>query len=134
MNLPLKGGQQATLRDRLTYAQARSIRVAMLAANDDKRLMADLDMVMVKAYVSSWNVLDVEGKAVPVDQPELAPDDVIQAIQVAALELWSGEQGVPKAGNGTSPSLPLEPPSETSTTTSATSSFSATTPAGTTTS
>ena len=33
MRLPLQGGQEATLRERLTYAQARIIRVAMLAAD-----------------------------------------------------------------------------------------------------
>lgn len=104
MILPLKGGQSATLRERLTYAQGRAVRVAFIEVTKDPAAYADLPMALVRAYVSSWNVLDVDGRAVPLDQPELAPWDTIEAIGEAIMPLWKQGDGLPKAPNGRSPS------------------------------
>jgi hypothetical protein len=102
MRVPLQGGQHAELRDRLTYGQARIVRAAMVAIDIDKAALPDLDLALVCAYVSSWNVLDLDGNAVGLDTPELAPDDMIQAIALAALAKWKGTAGIPKAGSGSS--------------------------------
>lgn len=131
MRLELAGGQSATLRERLTYGQARDLRVAFLKANDDPTLAADVPLALMRAYVSSWNVLDFEGRAVSLDMPELAPDDVLIEISAAAIDLWNGtSKELPKAGNGISAiSLP-EPVSVDSIPTSPMPSSSSTTPDG----
>lgn len=95
----LGGDQSATLRERLTYGQARMVRAAMLAADADKAALADLDLELVKAYVSAWTVLDLAGEPVSLDTPELAPDDVIQTIAVKAISIWQGTAKIPKAGS-----------------------------------
>jgi len=133
MRLPLTGGMEATLRDRLTYGQARDLRVAFLQAKDDPAAAADLPLALMRAYVSAWTVLDFDGHAVSVDTPEDAPDDVLIEISAAAIDLWNGtSRELPKAGNGIAHSSPLEPASSSLTPTSVTPSSSSTTPAGTT--
>lgn len=102
MKLDLGDGQSADLRERLSYSAARDVRRVFIESGEDRRAMADVDIAMVRAYVSSWTVLDTEGKAVPLDAPEQAPDDIIQAIAAKALDLWNGRAD-PKgsAGSGT---------------------------------
>ena len=114
MNVSLEGGQSATLRERLTYAQARMVRAAYYALEGNPMAQADLDLAMVKAYVSGWNVLDLDGKAVSLDTPELAPDEVIQAIFHAAADLFGLQKvAVPKDdGDASSPTTSPELPSE----------------------
>jgi hypothetical protein len=75
----------------------------MVAVEQDKSALVDLDLTLVGAYVSAWNVLDLEGNAVPLDAPQNAPDDVIQAIALACLELWKTAQ-LRNAGPGRSQS------------------------------
>lgn len=94
--LDLPGGQHADLRERLIYSQAQPVRVVMA-----ERRLADLDIALVRAYVQAWSVLDPDGNAVPLDTPEAAPDDVVQAIAVEAMRLWNGA-ALPKAGPGRS--------------------------------
>jgi hypothetical protein len=108
VNLPLPGGQSATLRDRLLYGQARSVRAALVAMENDPAAAVDLDMALVRAYVESWHVMGLDGAAVPLDTPELAPDDVVQAIAVEAIGIWRAAV-LPKAGPG--PSLSTLPES-----------------------
>lgn len=106
MRIELTGGDWADLRDRLLYGQAREVRLAMVAIEADKAAMADVDIVLVRAYVADWHVHDLAGELVPLDTPEAAPDDVIQAIALAGMELWKGKPAIPKAGKKTLPSTP----------------------------
>ena len=129
MNLDIGSGQSVTLRDRLTYGQARGVRMAYYQTETDALAKADLDIALVKAFVSSWNVLDVDGKAVPLDQPEQAPDDVIQAIVEVAAELFANAK-LPKAGGDSSPTTPPELHNGSTTPEPLTSSFSTLTPVG----
>ncbi len=87
--LDLPEGQWADLRERLLYPQARSIRAGILAASTDEGAV-DFDLIAVRAYVSAWYVLDLAGESVPLEAPERAPDDVIQAIAKAAMQKWNG--------------------------------------------
>jgi hypothetical protein len=133
MRLELADGQSATLRDRLTYGQAHGVRAAYFAIERDPALQADVDMALVRAYVSAWHVLDVDGNAVSLDAPEQAPDDVIQAIAQQAADLFGMEKAeaeVPKAGDGSLPSTPAESHNGSMTLDSETSSFSTLTPVG----
>jgi hypothetical protein len=108
VRLDLGDGQWADLRERLTYAQAKPIRVvwALVDKGGDAASWADLDMALIVGYVSAWNVLDLQGNAVPLDTPEAAPDDLIQKIALEAVKVWKGTAGVPKAGKKR---LPLPP-------------------------
>ena len=130
MIVQLPDGGTATLRERLTYGQARGVRAALLAADADRAAMADLDLALVRAYVSAWSVVDLAGEGVSLDTPELAPDDVIQAIALAAMDAWGTTATLPKVGNGSSPSTPPVPRSRVRTPTSAMSSSLMLTPAG----
>jgi hypothetical protein len=110
MILSLPAGQEAVLRERLTYGQAHGVRVAYFAIEANPAAKADLDLALVRAYVSAWTVLDLDGRAVSLDTPELAPDDVIQAIVIKAADLFGltrvpveVEPELPKDGNGSSP-------------------------------
>jgi hypothetical protein len=97
VRLPLADGQYAVLRDRLTYGQGRQVRLALLAAEKDRAAMADLDLALIGAYVSEWSVRDLAGEFVPLDKAAEAPDDVVQAIALAAMDAWKGRLDVPKA-------------------------------------
>lgn len=128
--LELPAGQWAELRDRLTYAQARELRLAYFHAQADPMAQADYDLTVVRVFVTSWHVQDFEGHPLALEQPELAPDAVIQAIFAAGVELVPGAMGVPKAGGETSPTSPPAPESANGMTTYAMSSSLPTTPAG----
>lgn len=91
MRLELRDGQWADLRERLTYEQAKGVRVASLAIKSDRTALADFDLALVRAYVSAWHVIGITGEAVPLDTPETAPDDIIQPIATAALDIWNGQ-------------------------------------------
>lgn len=108
MRLDLGNGQWAELRDRLLYHQAQPIRVvfALIEKGGNAAALADLDLALVRGYVEQWHVLDLDGNAVPLTDPQLAPDGTIQAIALAALDLWKGAQVIPKAGKKHSRTLP----------------------------
>lgn len=110
MRLDLGEGQYAELRERLLYGQAQPIRLvfAKIEKGGEAAAWADLDLALVRGYVAAWHVLDLEGNAVPLDRPELAPDGLIQAIALAALDLWKGAQVIPKAGKRRLHSSPRE--------------------------
>lgn len=97
MRVALQEGRHAVLRERLTYEQGRTVRAALLAAEADRTAMADLDLALVRAYVASWDVVDLDGATVDLAEPQRAPDDVIQDIALAAMDLWKGRRDVPKA-------------------------------------
>lgn len=99
MKLDLGDGQHAELRDQLTYGQARPVRevFARIERGGEAAAMAELDLALVRAFTESWHVLDFAGNAVGLDTPDLAPDSAIQAIALAALDLWRGGT-VPKGG------------------------------------
>jgi hypothetical protein len=92
----------AELRERLTYGQARDIRRAFMAGNADPEKLVDIDIAMVRAYVQAWSL------SVSPETPELADDDVVQAVFQAALGLFNGKPD-PKDGSTTSTSTPEEP-------------------------
>lgn len=96
MKVDVSGGRSATLRERLTYQQGHMVRAALLASEADRTAMADLDLALVRAYVSAWDAVDLDGRDVDLATPELAPDDVIQDIALAAMDLWRGRRDLGK--------------------------------------
>jgi hypothetical protein len=98
VRLQLPEGGWADLRERLLYGAAREVRTVLAEAR-----LVDLDLALVKAYVSDWAVTDPDGHSVPLDKPESAPDDVVQAIARDALKLWNAD-ALPKATPEPSPS------------------------------
>jgi hypothetical protein len=91
VRVELPDGQWAQLRERLSYGPAREVRRTFVVASEDRAAMVDVDIALVRAYLVDWNVLDTEGHAVPVDKPELAPDDVIQTLSETTMDLWNGK-------------------------------------------
>lgn len=130
MRLELPRNGWAELRERLTYGQARDLRVAFLKAKSDEAVAADLPLFLMRAYVSSWQVTDFDGHAVSLEDPEQAPDDVLIEISAACIDLWNGSSDLPKAGNGASVNMLQALPSESATPSSPMSSSSEDTPAG----
>ena len=108
MRLDLPDGQHAILREKLTYAQARELRLAYFNAQKDVAAQADYDLTVIRVMVSAWHVLDFDGQAVSLDQPQQAPDSIIQAIFTAGVDLLPEAMGVPKAGGEISPTSPAE--------------------------
>lgn len=112
MRHPLGDGQWAIFRDRLTYAQGRAVRVALLEAEKDRAKMADLDLALVGAYVSEWYVRDLAGEPVmlpswPIEAATpLPPDDIIQSIAVLAMKAWKGRLDLGKDTAANSPPTP----------------------------
>ena len=109
MRVELAEGQYADLRDRLTYGQARDIRAAFLRIKEDPSAAADIDLALVRGYVSEWHVLSLSGEAVPSASPDLAPDDVIQTISLAAIAIWQGKpdpKDTPEPSPTTQPAQP----------------------------
>lgn len=102
MRVELPGGGWADLRERLLYGQARDVRVGLVESQRDPAALVDFDLVLVRAYVEAWSVVDPDGHAVPLESPELAPDEDVQAIVQAAMGLWNGRPD-PKGTPGRSP-------------------------------
>ena len=95
MRLELPAGQWAELRDRLNHGQAREVRRALLAAKEKFSDAADLDDVMVRAYLVSWS-LDR-----PVTELDGADDETVVEIALEAMRRW---QGKPDPKDTTEPS------------------------------
>jgi hypothetical protein len=89
MRLDLPDGSWAELRERPTHGQVTLVRKALLRAGDEIEAAADVAVAYVQAYVSAWSVKNGEGNEIPLDQPESAPDDVVQAIAEAAKTLYT---------------------------------------------
>jgi hypothetical protein len=104
MRVELPDGQWAELREgRLSYEQAGPLHRMFIAAAANIVDIADLPILLVRAFVTAWDVLDDDGHAVPLETPEKAPYATITAIGVPAAKLWKA-QASPKATKRTSPS------------------------------
>lgn len=101
MRLPLPEGQWAELRERLTYEQGREVYAAFIAVDKDRAALVDLNIVLVRNYVSAWSVRDLDGADVPLEAPEGAPWDTLTDIAAKAIDIYKGRKD-PKAGAGRS--------------------------------
>lgn len=107
MKLDLEQGRWAELREgRITYGQAAAAKGAMYAASADPTRKVDVVLEMARLYLTAWNVTGEDGEILPIASLELAPDNVVDAIGGAALDLWKKRDVIPKAGRKTSSTTP----------------------------
>lgn len=93
MRLELRDGQWAVLRERITHAEDKRLKRVYRAGKDDPEVAFDIDTVLVRVYVTAWEVRDLDGALIPLgdeNAQDRAPDDIINDLSVAAAELWAG--------------------------------------------
>ena len=92
MKLDLPDGQWAELRERLTYGQAKVVKRAYVAIQQrDDDALVDLDLALLKGYVTNWDVKNIDGTPATLDAIDNVPDDVIQLIAKRAADLWNSK-------------------------------------------
>lgn len=104
--IELRDGQWADLRERISHRSDKDLRIAYRRGRDDAEQQAEFDTILVRAFVRHWSVLDPDGTAIPIEDPDAidrAPEDVADALVVAAAELWTG---------ATAPNAPTPPSSD----------------------
>ena len=111
MRIELRDGQWAELRERITHGQDKAVKKAWLRGKAEQSDMIDFDTTLVRTFLRSWNVLDPDGSAIPLDDPdaiERAPEDIVDTLSVHAAELWTGATvpnapTPPSSGDSSSP-------------------------------
>lgn len=109
MRLELPDGQWAEVRDRINHGQDKALKVAYNRGKEDVALRVEFDTVLIRTFVTSWFVKDVEtGAPIDLDDPtgiDRVADGVADAIAEAAADIWAGR---------TSPNAPTPPSSASS--------------------
>jgi hypothetical protein len=93
MRVELRDGQWADLREHITHATDKQIKVARLQAMKDDTVAFDWGTVLVRAFVRDWNVKDPDGNPITIADPdaiERAPDDIIDELFDPCSEAWAG--------------------------------------------
>ena len=93
MRLELRDGQWADMRERITHATDKHLKVTIQRGKADPEESFDLDTELARAFVRDWNVQDPDGQSIPIgdaDAIERAPDDIVDALARKAVELWTG--------------------------------------------
>jgi hypothetical protein len=89
MRIELRDGQWAELRERIDHGAHKRIKVAIRKGQESDVAAVDLDDVVIREFVTSWHILDLEGHAIPladVDALDRVPSDVADELLTAALE------------------------------------------------
>jgi len=105
MRIDLRDGQWADLRERITHGVDKELKRAVQRGRDAPVERFDVDTVLVRAFTRSWYVLDPDGAVIPLsdaDAIDRAPDDIVDKLAVAALDLWT---------EATVPNVPTPPSS-----------------------
>lgn len=93
MRLELRDGQWADLRERISHGADKRIKIANRKGKTDDAAALEIDDVLIREYVTAWNVLDVNGSAIALDDADATdrlPEDISDAIAVAAATLYAG--------------------------------------------
>lgn len=93
MRLELRDGQWAELRERISHGADKRIKIANRKGRDDDASALEIDDVLIREYVTAWHVLDIDGAAIPLTDPDATdrlPEDISDAIAIAAAEHYSG--------------------------------------------
>lgn len=91
--IDLRDGQWADLRDRITHGTDKVIKKARAAAESDPDDRIELDTIVVRAFLKQWTVTDPDGNVIPVDDADAidrAPEDIVDELMRAAVELYTG--------------------------------------------
>lgn len=93
MRVELRDGQWADLRERITHGQDKELKRAHRRGREDPDQQPEFMTVLVRTFVRSWHVLDPDGQAIPLDEPDAidrAPDDIVDALFGPAWTAWTG--------------------------------------------
>jgi hypothetical protein len=93
MRVELRDGQWADLRERINHGTDKEIKVAAARSRSDPGLAFDWQTTIVRAFVREWHVLDPDGVAIPIADPdaiERAPDDIIDELFEKSSDAWLG--------------------------------------------
>lgn len=93
MRLELRDGQWAELRERISHGADKRIKLANRKGRDDDAAALEIDDVLIREFVTAWNVLDIDGSAIPLDAPDATDrlaEDVSDAIAIQAAEIYTG--------------------------------------------
>lgn len=101
MRVDLRDGQWADLRERITHGQAKALKVALRRARAEDEAAVEFDTALVRTFLRSWSVNDVDGNPITVEQVDSAPEDIVDDLVQAAIPLWTGAT-VPNAPTPTS--------------------------------
>jgi hypothetical protein len=92
MKVTLRDGQLAELRERITHGQDKEISKARRKVRDDvEDTGSDID-ALLRAFVSSWNVKDVDGKPINLEDGDAfdrAPSDIIDTLVGEVIPLYA---------------------------------------------
>jgi len=90
MRLELRDGQWADLRERIDHGAHKRIKVAIRKGSEDDALAVELDDVVIREFVTAWNVLDLEDNAIPLGELDRVPSDIADALLQGALDAYQG--------------------------------------------
>ena len=93
MRLELRDGQWADLRGRISHGADKRIKIANRKGKDDDTAALEIDDVLIREFVTAWNVLDITGSAIALDDADATdrlPEDISDAIAVAAAGIYTG--------------------------------------------
>jgi hypothetical protein len=93
MRIELRDGQWAELRERITHGTDKELKRAIQRGKDDPPERFTVDTVLVRAFTRTWHVLDPDGAVIllaDADAIDRAPDDIVDKLALAALDLWTG--------------------------------------------
>jgi hypothetical protein len=92
MRVELRDGQWAELRKRITHGQDKEIRRARVLTRDNpEEHAADDFTVLLRAFISGWYVLDLDGKPIDLgdaDAIERCPSDITNELIGETLPLY----------------------------------------------
>jgi hypothetical protein len=78
MRVELRDGQWADLRERISHGQDKEIKRAYVHGTDGD--VFEAQTVMVRHFAKAWHILDIDGAAIPLDDPaavDRMPDDIV---------------------------------------------------------
>jgi cation transport regulator ChaB len=83
MRIPLRDGQWAELRDRITHGQDKEIKRARVRVQQNAEAVVDWSTIITRAFIVAWDVKDTDGNPIDLndeDALDRAPNDIIDVL------------------------------------------------------
>lgn len=91
--IELRDGQWADLRERINHGTDKELKRAVIRSRTEAEAAFDANTFLVRAFVRDWHVQDPDGQPIAIadtDAIDRAPDDIVDQLATAAVELWTG--------------------------------------------
>ena len=89
--IELRDGQWAELREHITHGADKRIKRAYVAGRREDADVFEAQTAVVREFTKSWNILDPDGAAIPLDAADAfdrMPDDIVDVLFAAGTDLW----------------------------------------------